>query len=375
MIHFYIVPIVNLKIMASLSNTKVSPHPVSPYEFNYVMKLLRNFFEKKGLCQVHAQSRTDIVSACEEPETITTFTHGGVLYPLKQTGQMVLEEQLLLNPSASGFYCETTSYRNEPNPIPGRHDLIFPLVEFEVPGDFDDLVKFLKELLKHLGYSNISEGEYVDVAKSYKVFEIEHKEELLIQVDYGEAFLLKNFPECTFPFWNMRRDGLQAKKIDVILSGMEAIGTAERSCDRAQMMHSFKTITYGKYAQTLYNHFGKDRVLKEIEEFLSHNFFPRFGGGIGITRLIRSMRLNGLIPKELSKTPMPEIDLLHRCVFIANQSVRPYRENRDLDSIMEQYDHCIDGVVDGLGSIDEVKQILTETHEKAFTIIADAFKK
>ena len=27
---------------------------------------------------------------------------------------------------------------------------------------------------------------------------------------------------------------------------------------------------------------------KELEEFLSHNFFQRFGGGIGMTRLARA---------------------------------------------------------------------------------------
>jgi hypothetical protein len=32
-------------------------------------------------------------------------------------------------------------------------------------------------------------------------------------------------------------------------------------------------------------------VEKELEEFLSHNFFPRFGGGIGMTRLARAYEL------------------------------------------------------------------------------------
>ena len=36
-----------------------------------------------------------------------------------------------------------------------------------------------------------------------------------------------------------------------------------------------------------YDFFGKDRVLKELDEFLQHDFIPRFGGGIGVTRMIR----------------------------------------------------------------------------------------
>jgi hypothetical protein len=53
------------------------------------------------------------------------------------------------------------------------------------------------------------------------------------------------------------------------------------------------------YAKTLYNHFGKERVDAEMNEFLAHNFITRSGGGIGITRLIRSMELENLIPSEV----------------------------------------------------------------------------
>ena len=45
----------------------------------------------------------------------------------------------------------------------------------------------------------------------------------------------------------------------------------------------------------MYSHFGKERVEKELEDFLSHNFFPRCGGGIGMTRMIRGMKLQGIL--------------------------------------------------------------------------------
>jgi hypothetical protein len=51
-----------------------------------------------------------------------------------------------------GLFCLSTSYRNEPNPIPGRHEKIFPLFEFEMKGNFEDLKKLEKELLMHLGF-------------------------------------------------------------------------------------------------------------------------------------------------------------------------------------------------------------------------------
>ena len=75
----------------------------------------------------------------------------------------------------------------------------------------------------------------------------------------------------------------------VILSGMENIGSAERSNDLEQMNESFNTISDGMYSKTLYNQFGIDRVEKEIDEFLKLNFFKRSGGCMEITRFISSI--------------------------------------------------------------------------------------
>ena len=61
------------------------------------------------------------------------------------------------------------------------------------------------------------------------------------------------------------------------------------------MRELFDRISVGGYAQLLYNLFGKDRVLKELDEFLQHDFIPRFGGGIGVTRMISAMKKAELI--------------------------------------------------------------------------------
>ena len=109
--------------------------------------------------------------------------------------------------------------------------------------------------------------------------------------------MMKDFPNYTSPFWNMKQSPNKdvAKKVDVIISGMETIGSAERSCDIEQMRESFKTISDGEYAQLIYDHFGKDRVDAEMDTFLSNRFITRSGGGIGVTRLISSMIKEGLI--------------------------------------------------------------------------------
>ena len=95
--------------------------------FNKVIQLLRNFCLGKGMIEVHTQNRLSILSACEDPFTIKTFEYGDDIYPLAQTGQMWLEYELLKNPEAVGYFCVSTSYRYEPNPIEGRHNIIFPM--------------------------------------------------------------------------------------------------------------------------------------------------------------------------------------------------------------------------------------------------------
>ena len=52
------------------------------------------------------------------------------------------------------------------------------------------------------------------------------------------------------------------------------------------MRETFHTISDGKYSELLFKLFGKERVEKELEEFLEFDFFPRSGGGIGVTRLM-----------------------------------------------------------------------------------------
>jgi hypothetical protein len=61
------------------------------------------------------------------------------------------------------------------------------------------------------------------------------------------------------------------------------------------MRRQFHTISDENYANILYSNFIKKRVEKELDEFLSFDFFQRCGGGIGLTRLIRAMKLSNLI--------------------------------------------------------------------------------
>lgn len=271
---------------------------MDPREFHYVISKLRSFFDERGFVEAPVQHRLSILAACEDPRTVANFDYAGNVWPLPQTGQMWLEWELLNHPSAPGFYCQTTSYRNEPNPIPGRHDRIFQMFEFEMPGNMNTLEQMERELLVHLGFNKeeIKGVEYEDVAARFGTRELEAEHEDRLWKEVSPTCLLRHFPQRTSPFWNMKREGDLANKIDVILCGMESIGSAERSTDATAMRESFHTISSGMYADLLFSRFGKERVLEELEGFLSLPFFERSGGGIGMNRLIRAMKLCGLIP-------------------------------------------------------------------------------
>jgi aspartyl/asparaginyl-tRNA synthetase len=269
--------------------------------FSEVTNKLRTFCLGKGFCEVSTQDRLSILAACEDPDTVATYTYMGEVWPLPQTGQMWLEYELLTRPELSGVFCVSTSYRNEPNPVPGRHKLIFPMFEFELKGGIEELQKFETELLEYLGFGKRSEfvyQTYDELKTHYQTQELTHKHENKMLGDFGPIVFCRDFPVYTSPFWNMKKKGdTHAYKIDVIMYGNETIGSAERSSDPEAMTKEFYSISDGKYSQKLFELFGKERVEKELHEFLGLNFFPRCGGGIGLTRMIDAAKKGGIVGK------------------------------------------------------------------------------
>jgi aspartyl/asparaginyl-tRNA synthetase len=263
--------------------------------YHELVQKMRTFFLKRGFVEVPTQSRLSILAACENPHSITTFNYLGEVWPLPQTGQMWLEYELLKNPEWAGVFCISTSYRQELNPIEGRHEMIFPMFEFESKGDMKDLIKLEADLLKYLGFKKPVALDYEEGCQKYAdggpIIESEHEEAMW--EDLGDVISLQNFPLRTNPFWNMKRgEDDKFNKVDVILFGQETIGSAERSCDAGSMRKLFFNIEDGAYSEKLFSLFGVERVKKELNEFLLLDFFPRFGGGIGLTRLARAYELN-----------------------------------------------------------------------------------
>lgn len=272
---------------------------MDPYEYDWIMTKNREYHRSLGHIEAPVQHRPSILAACEDPFTLATFNYMGEVWPQPQTGQMWLEWEILTRPQVQGVYCDTTSFRNEPDPIPGRHDKIFKMFEAETRGTFDDLINLLCGKLEHIGFGPRSEYkilQYEEVAKFYGVEELKAEHETRMEKDFGPVCLLIDFPVKTSPFWNMKRVGNIAKKIDGIICGMEAIGSAERSTDPDEMLHAFHTVSNGGYAKRLFSEFGKDRVIRELNAFLSLPFESRIGYGDGLNRQLRGARKLGIMP-------------------------------------------------------------------------------
>jgi len=82
-----------------------------------------------------------------------------------------------------------------------------------------------------------------------------------------------------------------SKKVDFIVCGQETFGCAERECDVDIMRENFHTISEGEYSGLLYEKFGKERVSEELEQFLKLPMIDRWGFGMGITRLVRALKI------------------------------------------------------------------------------------
>lgn len=261
--------------------------------YNELVQKMRKFFLEKGFVEVPTQSRLSILAACENPHSIVKYKFDGQEWPMIQTGQMVLEEVLLQNPEWPGVFCITTSYRDEKTPIEGRHSKVFPMFEVESKGTMKDLIKLEGDLLAYLGFADeMIEVSYEKLCEEYgtEILEAEHETKMWNEI--GNVISLQHFPKRTNPFWNMKKsDNGIFNKVDVILYGQETIGSAERSCNVEEMREMFYSIEDGKYCEKLFELFGRERVEQELEEFLTLNFFPRFGWGCGLTRLARAYEL------------------------------------------------------------------------------------
>lgn len=330
-------------------------------DYRIVMSKLRRFFgDKHHMDEGFYDGNPRLLSACEDWTNIITYKQGdGLLWALPQTRQMHMEWSIMQNTNKHrrGVYACGVSYRPEAeNPRLGRHHRQFPLFEWEMWGGIDVHDVLLDELLVDLGFpipngnpgSTTREnglkiwqtpGSYPRVSFDNVVAtyegepgDIGHAEEQRLEREVGTC-VIKDFTKHSDPFFNMGQDletGHYWKR-DVILNGMETIGSAAREIDPLRIYKNFfksgstSPENQGMFHKTLYQLFGKERVNAELMDYLSlfyNDLSPeelsehfstsekyaefvetthsthvkserdlqRCGGGIGLTRLISAAK-------------------------------------------------------------------------------------
>lgn len=272
---------------------------ITPCQFTYVTDKLRTLFHSMGFMEVNTQGRLSTLVACEDPSTMSIFSYGGKVWPLPQSGQYWLQRELLSSSVGGprGFFCLTTSYRNEHSPAHNRHDGIFPMFEFEVRGGHEELHKIQRSILDEFGFDKYYvDGQYPGGPCKRERASRSHgkadddisaaKRETHLREQYGPVYFLHD-AHLPAPFWNARRS-------DVVLQGIETINGSTRMCDVHEMRRSFYEMNGGRYSQALFSHFTRERVQKELDNFLSFPMVPRSGGGIGLLRLMRALQCSDL---------------------------------------------------------------------------------
>ncbi len=258
------------------------------------MSRLREFFIARGFIEVHPQSHISFLAIADDISTISTYNNGQESFLLPQTGHMWLEFELLKNPDLPGVFCCTTSYRQHKNPVPGRHENIFPIFDFETSGGIQSMLQIQRELLEHFDFDMglYKEFTHSNLTLDLGVKNIDAATESLIGQNVSPVTVVTDRPNSINKSWCAKRDNDRVKTSDVILYGMETIGASERAVNVEAMRERFYTIQDGLFAQTLFETFGQKRVERELGEFLSLDFFPRSTGSIGLTRMIRALREN-----------------------------------------------------------------------------------
>jgi hypothetical protein len=267
---------------------------INAYWYHKTISKLREFYVSRGFMEVYPQSKPSFLAVADSTSTLMTYDNGGEKFLLPQTAHMWLEQELLKNPEFPGVFSVSTSYRHYKNPVANRHESVFPIFDFEMPGTIEAGYKIQAELLEYLGFvekgCTAPEFLYDDVTSRFGVRRIDGSVESRLYKDNGPAVIIKNRPESVQPSWLVTRADDVAIMSNAILYGVETVSVMERSTNSGNMRKRFYEINDGNYAQDLFDLFGQARVERELGEYLSYDFFPRCSGSVGLVRLVRALR-------------------------------------------------------------------------------------
>ncbi|MBS3051187.1 MAG: hypothetical protein J4400_03480 [Candidatus Aenigmarchaeota archaeon] len=268
----------------------------------------RHYFEKEGFTEVTVPHITKVTGACENIDTLFEVEYFGESGYLVQTGQLYLEA---LIPRLGKVFCIGPSFRAE-GEIDDRHLTEFTLAEIEFPGDFEQLLVHIENIVyemihaaascRELANLGIDTNRLKAVRKPFARMTYDRAIEKLqsngINISWGDdlksmhekllagdkPLFITHYPE-KIKFFNMKRNGNLVNSCDLILphSG-EAAGAAEREHDFGLLKEKLlKSEMYEKLTRR-----GKD--IKDFEWYLDivrEHPIQHAGCGIGLNRVMQ----------------------------------------------------------------------------------------
>lgn len=274
-----------------------------------MLKAARSYFEENDFTEAVVPHITRVTGACENIDTLFELDYFGEKAYLVQTGQLYLEA---LIPKLGSVFCIGPSFRAEPD-IDERHLTEFTLVEIEFPGDFEQLLAHIENIVHSMIHAaaGMKELEILDVdtdrlravkkpfARMTYTQAIKQLQKHGFDVKWGddlksphEKFLanglplfITHYPEA-IKFFNMRRapDGL-VNSCDLILPNSgEAVGAAEREHDHSLLVENLEKSPM--YARLL----EKGKNIKDFQWYLDivrDHPIQHAGCGIGLNRVMQ----------------------------------------------------------------------------------------
>ncbi len=272
------------------------------------LKAARHYFEENRFTEVTVPHITRVTGACENIDTLFELDYFGETAYLVQTGQLYLEA---LISKLGNVFCIGPSFRAEPD-IDERHLTEFTLVEIEFPGDFEQLLTHIENIVhamihaaaecKELDIFGIDADRLKSLTKPFARITyteaIRKLQELGIHIEWGNdlkgihektlagdaPLFITHYPE-EIKFFNMRRNGNLVNSCDLILpcSG-EAVGAAEREHDYELLIEKLKSSAM--YKRLLEK--GKDiKDFKWYLDIVKDHPIQHSGCGIGLNRVMQ----------------------------------------------------------------------------------------
>jgi len=277
-----------------------------------LLKGARKYFERHGFIEVVAPHLTKATGACENIATMFDVDYFGERSYLSQTAQLYLE---VLTPFLDKVWCIGPSFRAEPS-VDERHLAEFTLIEFELTGNFNELLSHIEGTICSMIEYAIEERDKelqlfkVDVERLRKLkrpFEritytqaVERltefgvrwgddlksrNERTLVNMNGNKPLFVTHFPKA-IKFFNMRENDDNptiVNSADLLLpvSG-EAVGAAERE-HRYDKLH--ERLLGSSMFRQLVERGGRMEDFRWYLDFYRERRGLHSGCGIGLNRV------------------------------------------------------------------------------------------